>query len=262
MRQTRITKGLEIEDLAEETKISLINLRAMEADDFGSLPPVTFARGLYTIYAKVLGLDADDILARYTEQSNSGSGPDNLKPTPTRLSREVGAMAERPPAPPTSLFGIVFIVFILLIALGCWYYSINPASFVSEKLRSLQDKKTETVSVQPEESQPETVVRPTEEVKEETVVKVSATEAEPAIKYTLEAYFPDFTMVILTLDDSRQQQLSMMAGQRITWEANQAIELTLPENTTAQLKLNNSSITLPASENGTISLSIPEYLFE
>lgn len=258
LRLARKEKGLKIEELAEETKISLINLHAMESDDFDALPPVTFARGLYTIYAKVLEIDADEVLARYSKESNTND-KDQAKPTPTRLSREVGAMAERPPAPPTSLFGIVFIIFIILIALGCWYYSINPATFISEKLRGLQETSTEKVVTEQQPEQEQTIVSTTGEA---TAQPEENTVQETAVKYTLEAYFPDFTMVLITIDDSRQQQLSMMAGQKITWKAHQALELTLPEDTTTALTLNGSKIALPAPENGAVSLFIPEYLFE
>ena len=264
LRQNRIAKGLDIEALAEETRISIINLRAMEEDDFASLPPVTFARGLYTIYAKVLELDVDEVLKKFSEENSTAEQKNKPKPTPSRLAREIGSMAERPPAPPTSLFGIVFIIFVILIALGCWYYSINPASYVSEKLRGLQQEESSEPATPAEEPLEETAEESRASLMpaEDTSISPQAVANNQQTKYVLEAYFPDFTVIEISVDDSRKQEISVTAGRKMTWTAEQAIELFLPEETTVQLNLNGSSLTLPDSENGRIGLFIPEFLFE
>src|SRR4029078_4613568 len=43
--KVRESQGIEVEEIAEHTKISLAHLRAIEAEDFKSLPALVYTRG-------------------------------------------------------------------------------------------------------------------------------------------------------------------------------------------------------------------------
>jgi cytoskeleton protein RodZ len=64
LRQERLQKQLSIEDIARQTRISHRFLRAIEADDFATLPGLVFARNFVRQYASLLGLDPAPLLAR------------------------------------------------------------------------------------------------------------------------------------------------------------------------------------------------------
>ena len=64
LRQERIQKQLSIEDIARQTRISHRFLRAIEADDFATLPGLVFARNFVRQYAALLGLDPAPLLAK------------------------------------------------------------------------------------------------------------------------------------------------------------------------------------------------------
>ena len=59
LRKLRLERSLDISDVAEETKIPPATIRAMEADDYSSLPALAFARGFYAIYSEMLNLDQE-----------------------------------------------------------------------------------------------------------------------------------------------------------------------------------------------------------
>ncbi len=231
LRQTRKTKGLDLHNLAEETKISFSILTAIEEDNYQDLPPLTFARGLYSIYAQNLGLDPKDVLVRFDDEIKGSNKDEKVTPTPSRLAKEIGAMAERPQGPPTLFFGVTFLTLIVFIAVVCWYYSINPARLVSEKLRSLQ--KTAHVATD--------VVDPSQ-----------------AATYVVEATFPEPATIKIALDNSAPKSVYIQAGEKLKWSANQTLEFVLPENTGATFFLNGKLVVFPPPENGKIRLFLPQ----
>ena len=60
LRQERLRRGLDIYQLAEQTKINASMLEAIEADDLEKLPGRFFTRSFIRQYAKALGLDDDE----------------------------------------------------------------------------------------------------------------------------------------------------------------------------------------------------------
>jgi len=63
LKTERIKQGKTILQIHEETKISQEALMLIEADDFFSLPPMTFVKGFIRNYAKNLNLNPDRLLA-------------------------------------------------------------------------------------------------------------------------------------------------------------------------------------------------------
>ena len=65
LRQERERRGITIEQVASATKISVRLLHSIEADRYGELPAKPFVRGFVQSYARFVGLDAAEVLARY-----------------------------------------------------------------------------------------------------------------------------------------------------------------------------------------------------
>lgn len=64
LREERLKRQLSIEDVALQTRISHRFLRAIEADDYSTLPGLVFARNFVRQYAALLGLDPLPLLAK------------------------------------------------------------------------------------------------------------------------------------------------------------------------------------------------------
>ncbi len=155
LRETRLSLNIDLSTVAEETRISSKCLQAIEENDFNALPADAFARGFYTLYAKSLALDPLEILERYTQERpkhhKSGFQLDNQQ---NKRAQEVGNMAERPTFVPFSFFGLTLLLFLLFGGFLCWYFSWNPATFLSQKLRSLETP-TEIEQVSANETEPD-----------------------------------------------------------------------------------------------------------
>lgn len=67
LRQVRVSQKRDLSDVSRELNISERILAALEADDYAALPEPAFVRGYLRSYAKFLGVDANALVARFTE---------------------------------------------------------------------------------------------------------------------------------------------------------------------------------------------------
>jgi hypothetical protein len=72
LRKVREHQGLSLQDVAEQTRIAVRFLEAVEQEGFDRLPSATFVRGYVRQYAGVLGLDEDDVVDGYMERFHEG----------------------------------------------------------------------------------------------------------------------------------------------------------------------------------------------
>ncbi len=95
LRNARIQRGLTVDQVAQETRISPRFLEALEAEAFDELPAPVYVRGFLRSYANFLQLDAQPLLEKL--QANSDSpvvGPDSF--VGGAPSRNAGADPRRP----------------------------------------------------------------------------------------------------------------------------------------------------------------------
>lgn len=100
LKETRLKKGISLEDIYRETKIRTSFIQRMEEGDF-SIVPEPFIRAFLREYAEVVGLDPNRVIAKYEGkpvslreeppqrediQQPSVSQPDNTTPVSRRSS--------------------------------------------------------------------------------------------------------------------------------------------------------------------------------
>jgi transcriptional regulator with XRE-family HTH domain len=67
LRQARERAGLELADVAARTHVRKAYLEALENEDLEALPEDVYARNFLRLYARTVGLDADEALERFAE---------------------------------------------------------------------------------------------------------------------------------------------------------------------------------------------------
>ncbi len=65
LREEREARNISIDEIAAATKIVPRYLEALEADHLDQMPGGFFVKGIIRSYARAIGLDADEVLARY-----------------------------------------------------------------------------------------------------------------------------------------------------------------------------------------------------
>jgi cytoskeletal protein RodZ len=66
LRQKREKKRMSLAEVARITRIPVSTLESIEQDHFDDLPGEVFVKGFLKSYAQTIGLEADEIVARYT----------------------------------------------------------------------------------------------------------------------------------------------------------------------------------------------------
>lgn len=103
LQAARRAKGIELSQIAAETRIPQRHLVAIENGDYSQLPSRTYAIGFTRTYARVLELDEDELLDRLREelgdeQHRHNMAPDRFEPgdparVPSRKLAWFGALA-------------------------------------------------------------------------------------------------------------------------------------------------------------------------
>jgi cytoskeleton protein RodZ len=137
LRAAREAAGLSLDQVAQQLKLAPRQVKALEDESFGELPGRTFSRGFVRNYARLLHLDAQDLLAHLPDVSQA---PALESPT---LHSTATRMAELPSAtaPKTGLGRWL----IPLILIGCivaaaayeWYRGGLPNN--AEPARTVSD---------------------------------------------------------------------------------------------------------------------------
>ena len=119
LRDARRRYGLEVREVEERTKIRARYIRALENEDWETLPAPAYIRGFLRTYGQLLGLDgemlADEFRRRYGDGPGTGT-PTSGPPEPLLSERR------RPSAPRFSrgvwIIGIVAGIIVLLLLLS------------------------------------------------------------------------------------------------------------------------------------------------
>jgi hypothetical protein len=69
LKEARGAKNITLDQAEEATKIRLKFLRAIESDDYSSLPSLSYAKGFVKNYSEYLGLDSSRVLAFFRRQT-------------------------------------------------------------------------------------------------------------------------------------------------------------------------------------------------
>jgi transcriptional regulator with XRE-family HTH domain len=67
LRSAREARGIDLREAAQQTRISLQYLKALEAEDFSKLPGAVFVRGFLKNYSKFLQLDETEVMKKFGE---------------------------------------------------------------------------------------------------------------------------------------------------------------------------------------------------
>ncbi|MGH2349629.1 MAG: helix-turn-helix domain-containing protein [bacterium] len=113
LRNAREAKRITFDAAAQQTRIRVTYLQALEDEEFGKLPGPIYAKGFLRAYAAALGLDADELVAVY---------PEAFAVPHASLAGRPAEIPIRPVAPPSRLrrvmiYGLV-ITFLVAVMLG------------------------------------------------------------------------------------------------------------------------------------------------
>lgn len=113
LRDARVRKGLDLNDLEAETKIRAKYLKALEEERFDLLPGDTYAKGFLRSYAERLGLDGQLYVDEYNSRFSLAEEP-VLSSRPNRPLRQSRLESH------AVLFALVGIVAVTVLVIAAW----------------------------------------------------------------------------------------------------------------------------------------------
>ncbi len=184
LRASRLRRGEEPEDIAATLRIRRVYIEAIEEDRFDDLPGHAYAVGFVRGYAEYLGLDGEDVIRRFKEESSVPDKPADLG-LPSFIPQH--GMPR----------GAVLMVGVLVAALGYggWYFLSTQDRFVAEVVTPVPSRlqpeavqetapaaAANAASVQPVSDAPETAESPIAdpEVTETTLAAAPASSDAPS----------------------------------------------------------------------------------
>jgi cytoskeletal protein RodZ len=149
LQQARLSRKLEIEDVAERTKIRPDRIIDLEADEYSHFPNLTYAKSFLAKYARFLGLDIQDELDKFQISSAISMGDyqylssfqaQNYGPQPRWTQRIQPKGFRVPPA--------VVIVLVLIVLVGVpvfSYLALNIPRVAGTDFEANPDKSSQPV---------------------------------------------------------------------------------------------------------------------
>lgn len=165
LHRERLRLGLDLDQVAERTKIGTRLLQAMEADDFEKLPGGVFSRSFIKQYARILGLDEEAIGAEYKtiQQRNEESPP---PPQGFRSQSHVASvvpvtggsrLSELHPHSKSILISVGWIVIAIAVGVGAYFFlNHSPSPTVAAPDRVAQTRPPLLETPKPETPKAET----------------------------------------------------------------------------------------------------------
>jgi cytoskeletal protein RodZ len=134
LRQLREQKGLELQQVSEETRISTSNLIAIEEEIYDQLPADTFIRGLVTIYGNFLDIDGNEAARNFLgERDRQQPKGKKSKRGKTSHSLTPKKLAEPSNLSSATIAGVLLLFIVISFTAVCLYTGWNPfASFLNQ----------------------------------------------------------------------------------------------------------------------------------
>ena len=88
LKNTRLDKGLSLEQVEEATSIRKIYLAAIETGDYAKIPGDVFTKGIIRTYGNYLGLNGPELVTLY-KAACAGVDPEEIKPAEIRTTSKI-----------------------------------------------------------------------------------------------------------------------------------------------------------------------------
>ena len=222
LRSQREVRQVELRTITQSSKINIRYLEALEQDRFDLLPASIFVKGFLGEYARIVGLDPDEVLNFYL----AASAQDDLE----------GGIENLAKRSPTRSVGRTVVVVLVLVATALF--------LVWSCYRGL-DRKAEDVETM---APPVTEVAPPPPPPEPL--------PEQALRVTLE--FRAMSWVDVYSDGERTVSELRIQGESLTVTADEEIRLKLRNADAATIEVNGETFEHEAGDDEEIVITAPE----
>jgi cytoskeletal protein RodZ len=274
LREERQKQGKTLEQIAQKTRISHSTLQAIEDNRDELLPPALHVRAFLKLYARELGLNMDDILARLPEQPIERSSL-SLPPAPDIEPRKIPLLK-------------IFIAVAIVCMAGLWawqmFFGLAPFS-----------QNTSTNIVSPRPAQPDAIPGPlvqpgtagdlstgpdaslpqalseAERVSEQQTPSAFESQSKPAAalqtekappaapgRFTVKFIARGIVWMKLNADDEKTVDITLKNGERYSISAARAVTARLGNPVLVDVEYNDVPVSLPGKPGVPLDVVFPD----
>lgn len=127
LREAREKQGLSAGDVATKLRMGLKQVTALENSDYAQLPTGTFLRGFVRNFAKVVSLNADEVLA-LLEKTHIAAAPVKASPVvvPSQQNIKVPVPGGEASSPKLRILALIVGPLLLIFATWYWWEYVLP----------------------------------------------------------------------------------------------------------------------------------------
>ncbi len=231
LRRQRETRGIELREIADHTKIAIRYLEALEKDRSDLLPAPVFTKGFLKQYGRYIGLEPDQVVNTYLNALQEGD--------PNRVEEPSGARSE---GYRKGLMALVIFGFVALLALAGYLTIWRGRQGVTRN------------GNRPPIAAP--AVQPVEPLPDETVRILEESPAMSPLVVTLD--FVDDSWLETVVDGERQLSEQVGKGESRRILAQETVALSLGNAPGVRVEVNGMPYTLAPSgdDSGTRRIEI------
>ena len=265
LRGERQARGISLQQIAADTRISMKMLQAIEEGDAEQLPAPVLIKGFLRAYAQRIGLDPEDVIVEYQDLIEEvGTRQEAIEKFHQRL---------HPKSSKKKSFAL-FLALGLLVGLALFW---SHASYVRRQPKTpAEGKSLSSLEVSQEPTRPylaselnerqpsEDATKTAEETETESETKSSQTSVQEAPVESLPTPFVlrvealKRTWLRIIIDGSSEREYLLQPGEQLTWMARSEVELLVGNAGGINLFLNDNPLK-PLGESGeVVRLKLPD----
>jgi cytoskeletal protein RodZ len=250
---------MSLKSVCEETRVSEVNLRALEEQNFAALPAETFIRGLLGIYARYLGVDPAHVTARFMRERDQvlGGGKRGRTASPGHQILAPKKLAEPAHVSSITMAAILLLCFAALFTGFCLYTSWNPFSFLASESEAIQSAVMQ--SLPGATATPPALPAPAAEKGDPASLAAPAETAAPAAP-PLDSVSVEFlkdARLEVTRDDQPPVSIPYKKGEKDSWSGVGTIQLSFDQPASATILVNGQPVPFPPESGGLYTLRLP-----
>lgn len=238
LHRTRLHLQLSLEQVNIQTRISLANLRAIEASLYAQLPAEAYTKGLIRLYGDHLGLDGEALSQQFLQERYQQKDRPFFHKSQASASQTVepDKMAKQARVSSATAAICLFSCIAISFTGFCLYYNWNPLSYLTDK--ALLFTSAEDPSFHPADP--------------------TTSGARSQNRLSLQAVFYKDCQVRVILDDQPAISHAYMKGATIQWEARHSMQLDFFEENCAELQSNGTLLPPLVFHQGRATLRLPQ----
>ena len=231
LRSVRVQKGIRLEAISKETRISVETLQCLENEETDRLPAEVFIKGFLRAYAKAVGADGDEAIRLFDAHPGGHRRAPGVK-------SHVHGREKRP------VSGIVAsLLAVVVIALAAYYLIPVLMPTVRE----------ETVREEPAQSPaPETA-----KAREIPDTREAPAAATGQGRHLLNFEAVDEARFKVIIDDGKSEEYTLKPGDRLELSAVTRFNILLSDPTSVRLYFNGEPVRTPGRGGQAVNIVLP-----